>query len=204
MKPVTTKKPKLILEVYRTQLEYGKDQRSYDTRRGLIDWKQEVPVLMPYLEDGKLMLPQEEPDDLFWNADLIILDHDNHATMAEPNFTYYYVTLGNRRSQIYTNFQTNIKGDELELHYVDGSRHMRKIFRDDFKLADLRMDVPTEVKFNYILELRTRGRRYVEKYYLFHLIGSCRKFVFDAPINTVYSKPIPQPVKTINLMRTLY
>lgn len=41
MKSKIAKRPKYLIEVFHSTLEYGKDQRSYESRKGLIDWKDE-------------------------------------------------------------------------------------------------------------------------------------------------------------------
>lgn len=205
MKSKIAKHPKYLIEVFHSTLEYGKDQRSYESRKGLIDWKDEIPVRLPYLEDGRLMMPMEAPDQLFYNAKMIVLDIDNHATMEAPSSTYHFGRYSSKH--LAGNFSTYLNtNNEFILGYWQYKRwnEKTKLAREYFHVGVLRQGEPLEAKDNNVLDQKRQARKYIENCYLFQYIGPIKEFVFGAPIPEVYMKKVPQPVKTINLLKTLY
>lgn len=79
--------------------------------------------------------------------------------------------------------------------------------RDNFKLADLEVDTPVEIKINGKLDhamASGRERTYHEQDYIFHLLGQTNEFELARDPFGGSQKNIPEPAKVVDLLKRLY
>ena len=229
---IQSKKPKLILQVYHNYIEYQKDMKSFSDRKEFTEWKNEINSKSAYLNNGRLILSKSDYNTELLNCDLVILNDFNSESELEAiesqkkrwqkdlvsfekrtaekiwgklnQVQYFALDLNLRKFEI---FQFKKVDTQIELHLFYDLCEIGEPKRENFKLCNLEMNVPIEVKINGKLDhsLSSRKERiYKEHSYIFHLIGEIDQFEFEREPFKGSVKQIPKPLKTINLMKNIY
>lgn len=222
----------MILQVYHNYFRYQKHMKSYSYRKELTEWKKEINSKSAYFDDGKLILPKSDYNPNLINCDLIILndfnsdseiktikrqtnrwgkdlvdfeERTNGQIWANLKKIQYFNIIGSKKN--FEIFQLQKKGNQIELHLLYNYYVIGEPKRENFKLCNLKLGRPIEIKINGKLDHSMSSRRersYKEHCYIFHLIGETDEFElarepFDGSV-----KSIPKPMKTVDLMKELY
>jgi hypothetical protein len=228
---IKTKKTKLILQVYHNFFQYHKDMKSYSDRKEVTAWKTGLNSKSAYLKDGKLILSKLDYNTEILNCDLIILNDFNSELEVENIKSknqkqendliafkqtkdrqikqtlkqVQYVTLvGKVKFEI---FQLKKVDNQIELHLLYDYYEIGEPKRENFKLCNLEMNIPIEIKINGKLDHSLssgRERSFKEHCYIFHLIGEANEFELARPPFKGSIKQIPKALKTVDLMKELY
>ncbi|MDG1398403.1 MAG: hypothetical protein P8P88_08450 [Polaribacter sp.] len=200
-----TKKSKLILQVYHNYVQYHKNLKSFSDRKEIIAWKTELNSKSDYLKDGKLILSKLDYNTDILNCDLIVLnDYNSESEIKALKQVQYFTLIGKVKFEI---FQLKKVDNHIELYLLYDYYEIGEPKRDNFKLCNLEMNTPTEIKINGKLDHSLssgRERTYKEHCYIFHLIGETDEFELARIPFKGSIKQIPNPIKKVDLMRKLY
>ena len=218
--------------MYHNYFLYQKDMKSYSDRKELTEWKKEINSKSGYLEDGKLTLAKSDYNPDLLNCDLIVLNDFNSDSEIEAikrqnqrwqkdlidfetrtdgqiwanlKQVQYFNLVGSQRK--FEIFQLKKNEDQIELHLLYDLYEIGEPKRENFKLCNLEIGVPLEIKINGKLDhsmSRGRERSYKEHCYIFHLIGETDEFEFAKEPFAGIVKSIPKPIKKVDLMKELY
>jgi hypothetical protein len=206
--------------------------KSFSDRKKLTEWKSEINSKSAYLEGGKLILSKTDYNSDILNCDLIILNDFNSESEIEAvinqnqrwqknliNFegrtdgqvlvnlkqVQYFTLIGSPRK--FEIFKLKRVDNQIELHLQYDLYEIGEPKRENFKLCNLEINTPIEIKINGKLDHSLssgRERSYKEHCYIFHLIGETAEFeLVKEPFNGSI-KQIPKALKTVNLMKKLY
>jgi hypothetical protein len=207
LQEIIFKKPVKLIQVFRNINIYGKEEKSFEVRKDAMTWK---PILSKsgYVLENELYLPEQilqHPD--FSNCDLIILEDDNsvqylHFSNKEQS-NYCFITTRPNQLDI---FELRMK-EELELHLKWGYFEIGTPERKNFKLCDIKLHKPVEIKINGKTDASLSSRRarvFKEQYYVLDYIGDfpqCKllKEPFDAVV-----KRVSEDRKIIDLIKPLW
>jgi hypothetical protein len=202
---IKTKKSKLLLQVYHNYVQYHKDMKSYSDRKEVTKWKTELNSKSAYLKDGKLILSKSDYNTDLLNCDLIILsDFNSESEIKALKQVQYFNLVGKVKFEI---FQLKKVDKQIELHLLYDYYEIGEPKRENFKLCNLEMNTPIEIKINGKLDHSLssgRERTYKEHCYIFHLIGETDAFELARPPFKGSIKNIPKPLKTVDLIKKLY
>jgi len=206
--------------------------KSYSDRKELTKWKKEINSRSGYFENGKLTLAKYDFNPDLLNCDLIILNdfnsdseiealkRQNHRwkkdlinfetrtdgqTWANLKQVQYFNLVGSKRK--FEIFQLMKNDDQIELHLLYDLYEIGEPKRENFKLCNLEVGIPIEIKINGKLDhsmTRGRERSYIEHCYIFHLIGETNEFELAREPFAGKVKSIPEPIKKVDLMKELY
>ncbi|RZT00150.1 hypothetical protein [Aquimarina brevivitae] len=206
--------------------------KSYEDRKGLTKWKQEIHSKSAFLENGRLTLAKSEYNSDFDLANLIILnDYNNDAEVNELNLQQlnhrnsamnckvrnevqnridlkrvHYLTLA-KTPKKFEIFQLKKVKEQIELHLLYDYYEIGAPKRDNFKICNLEINQPIAIKINGKLDHSLssgRERSYKEHSYIFHLLGYANTFSWVREPFEGDVKSIPEPIKTVDLMKELY
>lgn len=150
-------------------------------------------------------MSQEHESEQLQSSDLIILnDYANPVFFPGQNIQFSNIKGSNVKFGIFQlrNFSQNI---ELHLEYGHFSVGVPK--RDNFKLCNLDVDVPIEVKINGKSDHSLssgRERMFREQHFIFHLRGNIKEVELCREPFGPFPKHIPKPNKTVDLMKNLW
>lgn len=229
---IKTKNSKLILQVYHNYFLYHKDKKSFSDRKEVTEWKNKINSKSGYLEKGKLVLAKSNYNPDIINSDLIILNDFNSESEIEAierqnqrwqkglvefetrtdnqvwanlKQVQYFTLIGSQRK--FEIFQLKKVDNQIEVHLLYDLYEIGEPKRENFKLCNLEINTPIEIKINGKLDhsfTSGRERSYKEHCYIFHLIGETDEFeLAREPFNSS-TKLIPKPLKTVDLMQKLY
>lgn len=228
---VKSRKPKLILQVFHNYFQYQKDLRSFDDRKELTVWRKEIHSKSGYGSNGKLILGKSDYSPDLLNCDLIILNDFNTGSETEAiirqdqrwqkdivtykkgteskghalNYIQFLNITGTKKK--YEIFQVMGIDDQIELHLLYDMYEIGQPYRENFKLCNLEMNVPVEIKINGKLDhslTSGRERTFKEHCYIFNLIAQTNKFELAREPFSGSIKQIPKPLKIVDLMKELY
>jgi len=202
---IKTKKSKFILQVYHNYFQYHKDMKSFSDRKEVTEWKTELNSKSAYLKDGKLILSKLDYNTDLLNCDLIILsDFNSESEIKALKQVQYFNLVGKVKFEI---FQLKKVDKQIELHLLYDYYEIGEPKRENFKLCNLEMNTPIEIKINGKLDHSLssgRERTYKEHCYIFHLIGETDAFELARPPFKGSIKNIPKPLKTVDLIKKIY
>ena len=199
------KKSKLILQVYHNYVQYHKNLKSFSDRKEITAWKTELNSKSAYLKDGKLILSKSDYNKDLLNCDLIILnDFNSESEIKALKQVQYFNLVWKIKFEI---FQLKKVDKQIELHLLYDYYEIGEPKRENFKLCNLEMNTPIEIKINGKLDHSLssgRKRTYKEHCYIFHLIGETDAFELVRTPFKGSIKKIAKPLKTVDLMKKLY
>ncbi|WP_271766711.1 hypothetical protein [Aquimarina algiphila] len=229
-KIITTKKPKIILQVYHNYIQYTKEQKSFNDRKEQTVWRKNTVSKSGFFKDDKLTISKTAYSKDLLNCDIVVLNDFNRkdALLQEKKrwkneliiskeksdgtitkalqYTQYFSFTKNNTGKFQI-FQLKKNNSAIEIHLLYHLFEIGKPKRENFKLCNLELNVPIEIKINGKLDhtLSHGGERiYKEHCYIFHLIGKSDEFeLLQEPFKDA-TKRIPKPEKVINLMKPLY
>ena len=202
---ISFKRPKLVLQVFQKIIIYHQDQKSFETRKDQSQWKESIDSISGFLEKERLVLSQEHKSERLQSVDLIILnDYNNPIYFPARN-----VQLSNLKySKVdFEIFQLRNFSEDIEIHLEYGHFSVGVPERDNFKLCNLNLDMPTEVKINGKLDhslSKGRDRMFREQHFIFHLHGNIKEVEFYREPFGPFQKTIPKPEKRVDLMKDLW
>lgn len=228
---ISTKKPKLILQVYHNYIQYTKEQKSFNDRKEETLWKKNTVSKSGIIKDDTLVIPKKAYTEKLHHCDIVILNDFNRkdallqekkrwkndlivskekpdgTTTKTLQYIQYYSFIKNNAGSFQI-FQFKKKNaSDIEVHLLYDLFEIGRPTRENFKLCNLELNVPIEIKINGKLDhtLSHSGKRiYKEHCYIFHLLGERNEFeLLREPFEGV-TKKIPNPKKTINLFKPLY
>ena len=199
-------RPLRIIQAYCHTYVYAKNERSYAVRKENTAW--DIESKIGFVSNDRLHLPETFFEDL--NLDDCIL-----ITMED----YYYNKRGprggpmpsglNRSFNIGTNGRINIfqlhLGNGMEL-YLDADDKYCHPKRDRFKVCELRLHQPVEIKLNYkTFDLNwDTDRMLIEESFIYEYVGdftSCK--LLREPYDYV-KKSLPPNRKLVDLRQNLW
>jgi hypothetical protein len=212
--------PKTVLQVFHNVVVYGKAQNNADERERLFRWQSSIPSRCGQAEGETLLLPQQLLDDRarFDRSDLLILNDYNppgaagcgvplHEEIGDSGVSL--LQLGSRRVG-YEIFQLCRGADGFEIH-LEYSRHRASIGvpgRGDYQLARLNAERPVRVTINGKTDFSLSGRlarHYVQRDYLFVLLGEFRRFAPQPDAAPARMKLLPlTAARHVDLRERLY
>ncbi|GEM_PF-1090476 len=229
---IKTENSKLVLQVYHNYYIYNKDSKSYSSRKEHTKWKAQVNSKSAFFENGKLILKKSDYSTQLHNSSVIILNDFNSNSeleaynlqskrwkkdlinLKEKADNQLWFSLKQVQSfntleirQRFEVFQLSKIKDSVELHLFYDYFEIGEPKRHNFKLCELKIGVPVEIKINGKLDHSLSGRRgrtFKEHCYIFHLLGKTDTFELKREPYKEKIKQIPKPEKTINLMKELY
>jgi hypothetical protein len=211
--------PVRVVQVFRNIIFYGKDQKEFDERAGLMTWHP-MHSKSGFIEDGILFLPDSIsslPD--LPICDVITIEDDNPLPhplapwdkrkrvshqLPEGETNRCFNLQHPRRLDI---FELKKEDRQLELHLRYGYFDIGIPERDNFKVCTLEEGVAVEIMINGKIDstLTWRARRtFVEQHYVFKSEGMFEKCLllkqpFEAAIKTV-----PTERKLVDLKKQLW
>lgn len=207
MKPnvVEFKKPVRIFQVFRNINEYGKEDKSFEDRKEKFAWKPMIST-SGYVKDHELFLPASmtsKPN--FGEADLITLLDDNLPPIQSILLTHEKNHCFKLSSMSKLDiFQLKLK-EEIELHLRYGYFEVGLPSRKDFKLCEVKVGHPVEIKINGKTESSLSSRRarvFKDQVYIFEYLGDFKQCtLLEQPIIT---KHIPEQLKVVDLNKRLW
>ncbi|WP_320052510.1 hypothetical protein [uncultured Acetobacteroides sp.] len=229
---IILKNEKFVLQVFHNYYSYTKDQKSFTDRKKATEWKTDINSRSGFLIDNKLVVSEKDKGPDLYNCNLIILndynsDSENDALVLQykrwnkdlieaeekpsgqiwrtlKNIQYLNLIGSSRKFLI---FRLSMADSTIELHLEYDYYEIGQPKRENFKLCNLELGVPIEIKINGKLDhslSRGRERTFNENVYIFHLIGKTNTIEFDRNTLMEKKKKIPIPQKTIDLMKELY
>lgn len=204
---VTLKKPVKILQVFSKILYYYKDEKSFADRKHKLEW-QDAESVNGFVADQQLYLPEQvlaHPALHRCNVITIIDDQtiEQYPWREKEDNNCFVLDV----PRPFGDFNLAL-AEELELHLRHQSLSIQKPSRPAYKVCDLRMGEPVEVKINgkydHSLFGSPRARVFKEQQYIFHYIGDFTSFqVLKHPVPPIH-KCIPENRKLVNLLKPLW
>ena len=202
LQKISFRKPVKILQVYQNINVYGKEKKSFNDRKEDTQWREFVSR-SGYVAEGELYLPESIlKNSRFPDCGLISLEDSlNPEEDMETNHCFQL----HHPNSLHI-FQLK-QGEELELHLLYNDFTVGIPKRNDFKICDLKENVPVEIKINGKTDFSMasgRPRVFREQFYVFELLGdfdSC--MILRDPFPPVIKK-IPGERKLIDLLKPLW
>lgn len=195
--------PLKLLQVYVISYAYLKQERRYSDRKDNTDWN--IMSHNGYVKDGKLYLPDSVNSTLnIHSCKLVTIEDHSYTTNRRLEHIDRFgcnrcFDLSGAES---LNFFTLKMGDELEF-YLDFDDVPR---RDKFKVCELKLHEPVEVKINSksIHWLHGTERLLDEHSCIYEYVGDFdRCYLLREPYEQV-RKIIPQNRKVVDLLKPLW
>jgi hypothetical protein len=198
--------------VMKDHLQYHKDQKSFEDRKSQSAWKSDIASKSGYWDSSQLVIPEKFYSPDLHTSDILILNDFNAALKSKAS------EIQNNKINLvqYLNLSSPKKYEIFQLKQVDASIELHLNYdlyaigepeRSNFKLCNLEMNVPVEVKINGKLDhslTSGRERTFKEHCYIFHLNGTTDNFELKREPFQEVIKQIPKPSKVIDLMKVLY
>lgn len=195
------KKPVRIVQIFRNINEYGKEDKSFDSRKEKLVWKPIVST-SGHVLDQALYLPEEiSSHPKFENCNLITLTDDNLPPLQSVVIDYNKNHCFHLPSSSKLNIFHFKLADELEVHFKYGYYEVGSPTREDFKIADLKKNTPISIKINGKIDAR-RQRSFMEQEYVFDYLGDFRQCFLVKDLET--TKTVPPVDKVVDLMKPLW
>jgi hypothetical protein len=201
------KKPVHIIQVFRTINIYTKAEKSFADRKDKLAWKP-ISSIAGYVRDGIAYLPEDivnYPN--FETYDIILMMDKNLPNPRNYTFTTEENLLFRRNSQ--NKFDAfSLKFDEnIEIHLNHSYFSVGTPKRENFKICDLKLNQPIEIKINGKIDFSGSGRlqrSFMEQDYIFEYLGEFTTYnLIKEPVSPII-KDIPTERKLIDLNKTLY
>lgn len=220
MKPqqLIFKKPIKIFQVFRNVNVYGKSKKSFDDRKDDIAWK-DIHSKAGHISGNELYLSEQilkNPD--LENCDLIIIEDDNQIETFSSSDLSYTKIIGSTNELEYNYcFRTSkpnkfrifeIRNNEnIELHLKYGYFEVGIPERENFKLCEIKMNLPVEIKINGKTDFSMSSRRarvFKEQSYIFEYKGDFDKCkILKEPYEPLL-KQVPIDRKLVDLNKPLW
>lgn len=215
---VVFKKPVRVIQVFRKINFYGKTTKSFEDRKDDTQWLN-IFSKSGYVKDKELWLPEQvfkNPN--FEICTLITLEDNSQSQFISGKDLISNKTVISNNAVVYNNCfylsrESNIdifeiKGDSgIELHLNYNYSEVGVPRRDNFKLCDIKLNKPVEVKINGKTDFSftSRGQRlFKEQEYIFEYLGDFSKcFILIEPYDPI-NKKIPENRKVVDLLKQLW
>lgn len=199
------KKPKLVLQVFQKIIIYHQEQKSFETRKEQSEWKGSIDSNSGFLEKDCLVLSKEHNFEKLQSSDLIILNDYNNPVYSPEGSVQFSNIKGSKFK--FGIFQLRNFREEIEIHLEYSHFSVGVPKRENFKLCNLNVGVPTEIKINGKLDHSLssgRDRMFREQHFIFHLQENIKEVEFCREPFGPFSKTIPKPEKVVDLMKDLW
>jgi len=197
------KHPSRVPQVFQNINVYGKDKRSFDARKSDVEWKAFVSR-SGFVREDELFLPDTLlQQSHFPNCDLITME-DNMLPIKEGEAVNNCFHLHHPNPLHIFQLKMEV---ELELFLKYGYFEVGIPKRNDFKLCELKLNEPVEIKINGKTDSSMssgRARMYKEQYYIFNYLGQFTECtILRTPLAPVI-KEVPEKRKEVDLLKTLW
>lgn len=208
---------KHIIQVFHNHIIYGKAEHRAASRRQEISlWNSIIDSSTGYAEGETLILHEsiKEQQNDFDNCDLLILNDYNRESARQfsrkrytNNYTFIRFFVHPQPFEIFR-LACGEQHIELFLDYSHNSYYIGIPKRDDFKVANLRLNYPIRISLNGKTDTTVSGSPRARTYklfeYVFLYIGKFKQFQL-VPSKVQKFKHIPlTEAKHINLTKILY
>lgn len=199
---VNFKHPVCVLQVFRNINVYGKDKRSFEDRKEDMEWK-EFHSKSGFVRDGQFYLPEtilHLPH--FQNGDLITLEDSMQQNTSEETNECFYLHHPNPLHI----FELK-KEEELVLLLKYGYFEVGAPKRNDFKLCELKLNEPVEIKINGKTDASLtsgRERKFKEQFYIFQFLGQFSECTILREPFVPFVKQVPRERKEVDLLKRLW
>ena len=209
LKSVTFKNAVTVLQLFRNIYTYGKDQKSFEERKQLAQWKL-IPSKSGFVLNNELYLPQSilnEPH--FDNCTLLTIEDNNnefHHTL--PNIYPYKTNQCFQQAQHVKLDIFNLQlTTQIEMHLAYGYFEIGIPERENFSLGVLHPHQPMAIKINGKTDASLTDRRermYKEQHYIYENMGTFRQcYLLKEPSEPIVKK-VPEAARTIDLLKPLW
>ncbi len=205
----TFKNPVTVLQIFRNIYEYGKDQKSFEDRKNLAQWRH-ISSKSGYVLDNQLYLPENiMEDNHFSNCTLLTIEDSNstfHHTLQHIFPKKLNQCFQQARHIKLDIFKLEI-GTQIEMYMQYGYFEIGAPQRPEFKLCELQPHKAVEIKINGKTDASAssrRGRTFKEQHYIYEMLGQFNQcFFLKEPFDPTI-KTVPQASHTIDLMKPLW
>lgn len=198
------KKPVKILQVFKQIHIYGKENKSFESRKEVMKWN-DFNSSNGYVKDKELFIPEYLIDNARLNESALISIEDTHI-ISFNNFPKSGLSKSFPYSKRYSidifdlhnNLDIFLKYDKYEVGIPS---------RANFKLCELTEQIPVEIKINGKIDFtasRGRERMFKEQQYIFQYLGEFDFYKILKQPFTPILKTIPSDRKLIDLIKPLW
>ncbi len=214
-KKIVFNKPVKVFQIFRHTNFYTKREKSLNDRKEFLKWEEQVS-LAGYVQHNSLFLNEKIIDDPdFLSCNLITINH-----VKEQNIKFEQKLYLNNKSEIYNEYNSclyllnsvKLEGvlelrneNKLELYVLPNDSHVMPR-RNYFKLCDVEINQPVEIKLNekYDFAWSQKQRTFIEERYIIEYHGVFEECnILTHPFEPVV-KTIPTKTKMINLTKPLW
>lgn len=198
------KKPVKVLQVFKQIHIYGKENKSFESRKEVMKWN-DFNSANGYVKEKELFIPEYLIDNARLNESALITLEDSHFISSnnfpKPNLSNSF-PYSKRYSidifDLHNNLDIFLKYDKYEVGIPS---------RANFKLCELTEQIPVEIKINGKIDFtasRGRERMFKEQQYIFQYLGEFDSYKILKQPFTPILKTIPSDRKLIDLIKPLW
>lgn len=200
-------KPVKVIQIFRNIYTYGKDERSFSSRKDKLAWKP-IPSTSGHVADQVLYLPPSLKNmPAIGKSVLIFLLDDQFPIPEHSVFEQEKVQFASTNQHFKLNSFRIWVQDVPELHFKYEASEVGMPARADFKIAELKPSHPICVKVNGKFDFSLTGRRartYIDQTYIFEHLGEVSSYAFLKEPLIPLLKTVPTAYKLIDLNKTLF
>lgn len=192
-----------VIQVFKKVHWYGKDQRSFETRKGVIDWSN-VESKNGFVENGQLWLPPyllEQPN--FGHAGIMfLLDEENIGRIKREGEKSFILPYAKKYKVDCFVIEEALK---IQFQYLPFEIGIPK--RDHFTIGQLTPDQSLEFKINGKFDATlSRGmeRLFKEQHFIIEYLGEFNEYYPIKEPVTAFKKNVPHNRKLVDLMKPLW
>lgn len=218
LQEIKFKTPVKILQIFRNINIYGKNDKSLNNRKEVLRWN-EIQSKSGYVSDGELYLPEtilKNPD--FKTCDSITIEDNNQPEAFSSNDLRFTNVIASNTPQQHNSCLRLRNGLKYKIFEVRKNNEMELFLnwnyftvgipeRKNFKLCELEMNKPVEIKINGKTDFSMSSRRarvFKEQHFIIHYIGDfSRCKLLKEPYNA-FTKKVPAERKMIDLIKPLW
>jgi hypothetical protein len=220
-------RPCHIIQVFKNSYEYDKKFKNFESRKAMVQWKSEIPSETKIADS--VVLNQNAFDHTSGTLDNLVITIDNNFYFYEDYKMQLILSDDNlsdetqnqlnfkklkqaRKSVVFGKLGHQFKDfeifkikqeQEIELHLNWDIWTVGEPERFNFKIADLKINQPIQVKIDGKRDFSLTGRRkrtFIENNFIIEYKGIFEQVVLQ-PNQEIFYKIIPTQAKEINLMK---
>lgn len=199
--------PKALFEVYRNIIQYSKAEKSAEDRKRKLAWKP-IKSTNGFVVDDKLFLPENIlQQSNFTESATIIMLNENSCSNKMVHLINDELLLYRKCPKIELDIFELKLNEKIELHLLYNQFAIGLPERDSFKLCDIKMNQPIEIKINGKLDFSLTSRRertYIEQQYIIQYFGVFNSCEIYKPNSSISDKQFPSNLKSIDLNKVLW
>lgn len=192
-----------VIQVFKKVHLYGKENRSFDSRKSIVQWK-DICSTNGHVSSGQLWLPPyliTQPN--FLQSAIIFLIDEEWISPYKVDIEKSIFHPFSKKYKLYC-FSIN---EQLEIRFHYDSFDIGIPEREDFDLGALKKNVPLEIKINGKYDATmSRGmeRLFKEQHFIFEYLGDFTEYwEIKEPVEP-HLKSLNKERKSINLLKPLW